>query len=64
MPSDTSGEELQRVQNALLVIFLSLSAIFLVKLYKARLRMIKLKNEGLVSHISDLCETSRSCKTL
>ena len=55
MPSDTSWENLQRVQNALLVIFLSLFGIFLVKLYKARLRMIKLKNEGLVSHISDWC---------
>lgn len=64
MSSDTSWEKLRRVQNALLVIFLSLFAIFLVNLYKARLRMIKLKNEGLVSHILDFCQTPRSCKTL
>lgn len=45
---DTDLGSIQRIQHALAVVCLSLSAIFLVNLYKARLRIIKLKRQGLV----------------
>ena len=55
MPSDTSWDSSQRFQNVLLIAGLSLSTLFLVNLYRARLRIIKLKTQGLVSRISGLC---------
>lgn len=54
MRPDTGWERLWRVQNALLAVCLTLSAIFLVNLYRVRTRMIKLKNQGLVSRVLKL----------
>ncbi len=52
---DNGWERFHGVQNVLLVLCLSLSAIFLVNLYEARRRFIKLKTQGLVSYISESC---------
>ena len=42
----------RHLQQALLIACLSLLAIFVFKLYNARVRFIELRKKGLVSHIS------------
>lgn len=49
MHFETGLGSFHHLQQALLVAFLSLLAIFVVKLYNARVRFIKLKKQGLVS---------------
>ena len=54
MQFQTRLGSLQHFQQAVLLACLSLLAIFVVKLYNARMRFIKLKRQGLVNIPPDL----------
>ena len=56
---NTELEDSQNIQRALGFAFLTLFAIFLVKLFNARMHFIKLKRQGLVrSHLIALAYES------